>query len=386
LSIKNYVLPDPAIAPLAKRVVFAAVDSDRPANADFLARHTVEVWPTLFVLDPRTDAVLGYWQGSASVGELRQFITDAVDARDAAFEPNGPVAALLAAKRAHARGDHASAARDYEQAVNRGGLAWSRRSEALAGLLMSKYRQHQWQSCTRLGSEHVATIQGAAVPADFCYLLLACATKLPKGELKRNAVQRVVKRLRAHTETPPPAASVDDRSDALAILSRALRSLGDADGARRATEKQLALLEQAAATAPSAGHAATFDYARMNAYLALGRGERAVAMLIERVRQLPDGYEPRARLAQTLIALKRWSEALDAIDGAIARAYGSRQLRYLRMRVDILGKLGRQPAQRKALQALIAAYEALPSSQRDKRRNQQLVKAAREQLARLATR
>ena len=82
VSMHNFVLPDPSLLPLRKRIVFAAVDSDRPENTAFMDRYAVNVWPTLFVIDPKDGAVLGLWQGSASVTELRKFLIHAADARD----------------------------------------------------------------------------------------------------------------------------------------------------------------------------------------------------------------------------------------------------------------------------------------------------------------
>jgi tetratricopeptide (TPR) repeat protein len=121
----------------------------------------------------------------------------------------------------------------------------------------------------------------------------------------------------------------------------------------------------------------------MSAYLELGRGDEAVAMLERRIAELPDSYEPRARLGEALDKLGRHAEALTAIEGAIERAYGPRRLRYLRLRADVLGKLGRPAEQRQALVALIAAYDAMPAAERSPRRCRDLVDSARAELRRL---
>ena len=44
--MQNYVLNDPSLAPLAKRVVLVELDTDKPENAAFLEKYTVNVWPT----------------------------------------------------------------------------------------------------------------------------------------------------------------------------------------------------------------------------------------------------------------------------------------------------------------------------------------------------
>jgi hypothetical protein len=55
----------------------------------------------------------------------------------------------------------------------------------------------------------------------------------------------------------------------------------------------------------------------------------------------------------------RYPQALEAVGRAIARAYGPRRLRYLRLRGDIQGKLGDAAAQIATLREEVAGYEAL---------------------------
>jgi tetratricopeptide (TPR) repeat protein len=324
--------------------------------------------------------VLGMWQGAASVEELRRFVTESVDSRDAALDPSGPLAALMAAKRAHAGGKFHDAARHYQTALDRGGDAWPRRSEALYGLLFTEYRQGHWAECARLGAEHAASIEGAAIPADFCSTLLECAGKVTDAAEKRRAKEQAVERLRRHTESPPANASVDDRSDALSLFADALRQTGDVAGARRAIERQLEILEQAAAAAPSVEAAATFDYARMNAYLALGKGEQALGMLRERTTQQPDNYEPHARLAQTLLAMKRPADALEPLGKAVDKSYGPRRLRYLDMLASAHAALKQPDRERAALERLVGEWQKLEAEQRNDRRNKSLADAAKKRL------
>jgi thiol-disulfide isomerase/thioredoxin len=386
LSMKSFVLPDPAVVALGDRVVFAAVDSDRPDNAAFMGRYEVNVWPTLFVLDPKDGAVLGMWQGAASVAELRRFLTESVDSRDAALDPKGPLAPLMEARRAHAARKFRDAARHYQTALDRGGAGWSRRSEALYGLLFAEYRQGRWSQCVDHGVAHAASIEGAAVPTDFCSILLECAGHVADADQKKRARDAVLERLRRHTDAPPADASVDDRSDALSLYGSTLRASGDDQGARRASERQLALLEEAARQAPNVEAAATFDYARMNAYLALGKGDLAVAMLRERTSQQPTNYEPFARLGQTLLALKRIREALAPLEKAVELSYGPRRLQYLDTTAAAHAALKDAAGERAALERLVAEWEKLDPEQRNERRAKKLAGDAKKRLQALAAR
>lgn len=375
LSMRNYVLSDASLSPLAERVLLLSVDTDRPENAAFLERYSVSVWPTFFMIEPSNEKVLGVWQGSASVREFRQFVEEGLvemeDARSAKAPEGSPERALLEAKAAQAVGDHARAAQAFERAVNAADLAkknWPRRSEALSGLLFSLYRAKDWPRCARLGQQYMPEIQGAAAPADFASMLLACASKLPKGEEQDKARNAAVQRLLAIIKNPPADASADDRADALAMLAEVQKEGGELDASKKTNEARIALLEEAARSAKSPEIAATYDYARAGAYVALGRGEEAVKMLSEREAQKPDSYEPPARLAGVYMRLEKYPEALSAVDRAISRSYGPRKLQYLKMKADILGKLGDIKAQVETLQKEVAGHEGLAKGHADAER------------------
>lgn len=372
LSMRNYVLNDPSLSPVGERVLLLALDTDRPENAAFLERYAVSVWPTFFIIEPSSEKVLGVWQGSASVREFRQFVEEGLAEMDNALGEKAPAGSpgreLFEARAAQAVGDNIHAAQAFERAVNAADAAWPKRSEALYGLLFSHYRNKDWTACARVGERYVGEIQGAAVPADFSSILLACASKLTKGEGQESARKAAVQRLLALTQNPPADTSADDRADALAILADAQKEMGDADAARKTNERRIAVLEEAARSAKSPEIAATYDYARAGAYVALGRGEEAVKMLTERETQRPDSYEPPARLASVYMRMEKYPEALSAVDRAIARSYGPRKLQYLRMKAEIQGKLGDKKAQVETLRQEVAGHEALMKGQADEAR------------------
>lgn len=365
-SMKHTVLRDPALVPLEKRVVFASVDTDRPANAAFLDKYAVTVWPTFFVIDPDSGTLLGYWPGAASLRELRTFVGDSLDALDRLREkklaPDSPLARLLAAKDAQASHEYAVAAKRYAALIAAAPKDWPRRSEALFGWIQSLFQSDHGLICARTAVAHLSEVDGAARPADYCYYALACTAQVRGAEQKKLRAA-IVARLRQLTTHPPPGASADDRADALGILSDALVASGDRKGAGEANRKRLAILERAAAAAPTPDAAATYDDARADAYVALGRPDDAVALLEKREKQLPDSFEPPARLASVLAELKRWKPALSAIDRALAHAYGPRKLRYLALKARIQHVLGDRKGRIATLQAEVAGYEALSRGQ-----------------------
>ena len=363
LSMQEYVLDDPSLRPLADRVIFAAIDTDKPSSAAFLERHAVKAWPTFFVLDPARDQVLGYWSGSGSVGEIRGLIEESLALLADSAPKDEASRAFAEARRAHAAGELDRAARSYEAAVAASAAAWPNRSAAILGWIQALHGAKAWAPCARVGTAHLGEITGAALPADASSYLLDCADHLPEGADRQAAQAAATARLRAITARPPEGSTVDDRADALGILAEGLETSGDAAGAKKAQEDRLALLEAAARAAKTPDEAHTFDYLRANTYVALGRADEAVRMLEQRERELPTSYEPPARLASVLFKTGKLPEAQAAIDRAIARAYGPRRLRYLKLRADIQKKRGDSAGELATLRDEVKGYEALPPGQ-----------------------
>jgi tetratricopeptide (TPR) repeat protein len=363
LSMKSYVLVDPSLRPLADRVVFAAIDTDKPESAGFLERHKMSFWPTFFVIDPASSEVLAYWPGAASARELKALVEDALVVMDASAPPSDPRRLLAQASAARAAGEHRRAIGLYDEILAKTDASFARRDDAIVGKLYALAGSGDAAACARFGEDNVGKIRGAAAPADFASTVLTCASKLPKGAAQDRAQSAAIARIEALVKSPPAEASVDDRADALAILASGLTDRGDAEGARVAHEKRLALMEKAAAEAKTPEMAATYDYGRAVSYVALGRPEEAVRMLEQREKEMPKSYDPPARLAGVLLRMGRLEEALRANGRALALAYGPRRLGYLKQRADIQGKMGDRAAQIATLREEVAGHEALARGQ-----------------------
>jgi tetratricopeptide (TPR) repeat protein len=378
--MQHYVLNQTALRPLEQRVVFAALDTDREENAAFIERYAVSVWPTFFVIDPANERVVGYWPGSASLTEMRRFIEDSLDSLDppksgdAGRDP--ALDALLRAKAAQAQGEHARAAELYERAVQSSERSWRRRSEALSGLVEVLFRLGKAEPCVEIGLRHLKEVEGAARPTDYTALVFECTKGLPAAR-RNKPRQTLIARLRELAENPSREQSPDDRADTLHRLADALVVAGDKEGARRAHEARLAILEDAASRAPSPDAAATYDYGRASAYVSLGRAEQAVRMLEQREKQLPNSYEPPARLASVLTELGRFSDARAAIDRALVHAYGPRRLRYLALKAKLQGNLADHAGQVATLEEELRGHIALKRNERDPSRQDAQQRLAR---------
>jgi tetratricopeptide (TPR) repeat protein len=384
LAMRAFVLDEPALEKSA--FVWFSFDVERPGNDALAARYPAKVLPTFFVVDPANEAVHGRWEGAATVDQMRDFLRDArrsIELSHAgALPPSDPLALLLAGHRAAITSDHETASRRFAEALRAAPPAWSRRPDALLALIAALERGKKPAACLELALE---TLPGAALGrsstlADFSATALSCAADAPSSPRARALRELVAKQLREVARDPVAPLSPDDRGDAFRIVWDAEEALGHHDGALAAARERLEVLDAAARRAPNAAVASTFDGARLETLVFLGRAPEAVRFLTERERELPDDYNPAHRLASAYQALGEHEKALLAIDRAIAKAWGARKARMLDKRADILVALGRNGEARKALESELSHLASLPATQK----KPELEASARKRLEKLA--
>ena len=358
LSMRKEVLERPEMGHFSDRFVFAAVDTDRPESAAFLERYALRVWPTFFVIDPESGAVLSMYGGSGTLEEMSHLLEAGLAARSG----GGPGERTLAeAHDAYVKKDTARAAELYVEASRT--VPDARRAEALLGAIRALSELESPERCVDFGVAHAAEVPGSSTPIDFTYYLKECVDALPAGAAKDDAARFVKRRVDAFVVSPPAGASVDDRADLFALAAELAESSHDEAGAKVLQKARLALLDQAVKAARTPEDAHVFDYERMGALLALGRGKEAVAMFEGRTADMPTSYEPYARLASTLLAMGELEKAMAPLDRAIALSYGPRRLRYLASKADAQSKLGALDAAVETLSAEVEGWRALGPAQ-----------------------
>ena len=367
LSMQRDVLQDPALGGFADRVVFAAVDTDRPESSSFVARFPLRVWPSFFVIDPVTEQVLALHGGSLSLPELRAFLDEALLTRDPKRASDPQVKAVLAGHQASNSKDYAAAAAFYVAAA---ALDGPRRDEAIIGAMRSLSAAHDDDGCLSFGLASLRSLRTSSSSSDLVGYVQSCAEHLAEHD-PRKAVAYTAARARLDelVHTPPAGASVDDRADTLAMLADIALAQADPAAHHAAHVKRLALLEDDANRQSNVDDARVHDYARMNSYFALERGAEAVTLLGLRSVQLPTSYEAWARLASALHKLQREDEAKTAVIKAIELSYGPRRLRYRTLLADIEAARPRSAesaaAEKQAVKNLIDDADKMPPGQRD---------------------
>jgi thioredoxin-like negative regulator of GroEL len=348
LAMKASVFGDPALAPLAAKFVWAAIDTEKRENATFTERFPMQAWPTLWVIDSSNEKPILKWPGSATASELVTLLEAATGATSSAESTAG----WIRGNRAVADGQRDAAIVEYQNALERAPRSGAERGrivEALASQLEVAERHadalalslHEWASVPRGTSRLNVVLSG-----------LAAGDSLPKEDARRADLPVLLTEAGRMVTDPAEPVLADDRSSLFEEVVLALRSGGNEVSAMDMALRWRDFLEAEAAKATTASARAVFDSHRMLAYEAVGKPERAIPMLEQSERDFPDDYNPPARLAKVYLDAGRLDDALAAIGRAEKRVYGPRALRVLSIKADVLVAM-KKPGEAKA--ALVQA-------------------------------
>jgi thiol-disulfide isomerase/thioredoxin len=358
--MREHVLSKDDFAPFSKQVVFAAVDTEKAKSAAFLAKYPVEVWPTLFFIDPVSEAVVLRWAGTVDAAQMKALIAAASGAGTKTREAD-----LLAAK-----GNASEAAKKYSASLQGGTVE----ATTLLRLLGTQYEAKDFDGCARTADEHVAQLTSVVDQAPALGWGLGCALELETPSAAQATVRAsLVTRARAMLGKEGPLA--DDLSGLYELLVQERSQAKDAPVAKKLAAEWLTFLEGQAAKAKTPAARAVFDPHRVNAALAAGTPERALPAVVQSEKDFPADYNPPARQALLLQAMKKNDEALAAIDRALSKCTeGPRKLRLFSLKAGLQQEKGDSAGRKKTLEAAVAWAQALPPSQLPKGRLEALQK------------
>jgi tetratricopeptide (TPR) repeat protein len=372
--MRAYVFTDRSLSRQAGRYVWLALDSEKAANAALTKRLGVQALPTFFVLDPTDEHVVLRWVGGATAAQLGKILDEGRTAVAASFGARAaanesPAAQALArADRQFGAGEYAAAARLYEQALALAPAGWPRYGRAVESLMFAYSETEQPESLVRLARRAYPRLEHTASAANVAGSALEAALELPDTLAARRAwIAELEGRCRAVLADRSLTLAGDDRSALYIALLDARHDAKDDAGAHQVAEAWATMLEGEAAKAKTPDARAVYDSHRLGAYLELDQPERAIPMLEASERDLPDDYNPPARLAVAYRAMKRWSEGLAASDRAFGKAYGPRQLGMYQVRADLYVGLADVASARHTLENAIAFADSLPPGQRSER-------------------
>jgi tetratricopeptide (TPR) repeat protein len=369
--MRAFVFTDPALSKQAGRFVWLDIDTEKAQNAAFRKQYPVQALPTFFVVDPATEKVALRWVGGATVGQLEKLLADGRRAVAGGGKPAGPSRsraadqALARADRLYGEGKNAEAVAEYEAALAQAPPKWPSHGRAVESLLIALAFSEQYDKGARLARDTFPRLARTPSAANVAGTGLDCALQMPKENAERAALVEFMEKAALQVvDDPRLEMADDDRSGVLQVLVQARQDAQDSTGARLAAERWAGFLEGAAARAAAPEARTVFDSHRLTAYLELGQPERAIPMLEAAERELPQDYNPPARLAVAYRRMERWDEGLAASERALAKAYGPRQLGILQNRADLFLGKGDAAEARRTLEQALALADSLPPGQR----------------------
>lgn len=331
-SMRQYVLPDPALAPLAGAFMWAGIDSERASNKAFLQRFPTRNLPTLWVIDAATEQPLLKWIGAATAPELALILEQA---RQPSAAGTDATAQWVLGNRASAAGEAAGAIAHYRSALASAPGDWPLRARAAETLSMRYVETGAQREAFELASELAAGLPPSTARLNVVLNGIDAGVELAEPGPAPGGLAQLVALGARIAEDPAEPVLVDDRSSLYLSVVQALAK-SNPEESRRLARKWSALLDAEAARAPLPAARRVWDPHRLEAYMALGETERALPMLEQSEREAPADYNPPARLARAQLTLGRLEPAQAAIERALARCEGPRKLRLYMLQADIL--------------------------------------------------
>lgn len=365
--MRAFVFTDKALERYAGRFVWLSIDTEKAKNSKFLTKFPISVWPTLLVVDPKSENVALRYVGGATVNQLTKLLDDGARVV-AAKAPVSADTLLGNADRLAAQNRNDEAAKLYELALSKAPSNWPSSGRAAESYLFSLSMSHDNERCANEAKRLYPKYRGTSSAANVASTGLSCAMELDaKNAARKDLIANLEKATREVFDDPKLELSGDDRSGLYESLIEARHEANDLLGEQQLKENWVAFLESEASKAKTAEQRAVYDPHRLSAYLDLGLPEKAIPMLEQSERDFPDDYNPPARLALAYKQLGKYDEALAASDRALKKAYGPRKLGILRTRADIYAAKGDAAAARKTVADAIAYAKALPAAQQSSR-------------------
>lgn len=362
-SMQAFVFSDKSLAARAGQFVWLSIDTEKKSNAPFLTKYPVEVWPTLFVVDPAKEKAVVRWVGGATVPQLEKLLDDG--RRAMLGKEKGVDATLAQADRLYGEKKNAEAAVAYRKALAAAPPHWGPWARATESLIFTLHKSGDQAGCAAAARDAFPRLADTPSAANVASSGLDCALSLDRGDLSRaDLVAALVGDSRNVVARPRPDLAADDVSSLYGSLANERGDAGDAEGERRVLTDWSAFLDAQAAAATTPAARMVFDSHRLGVYIALGEPQRAIPMLKMSEKDSPEDYNPPARLALAYEAMKDYEMALASSDKALSKAYGPRLVGILVVRARIHQEKGDLVSARIAMQEAIREAEALPPGQR----------------------
>jgi tetratricopeptide (TPR) repeat protein len=363
--MREHVFNRPELLKYGQRYVYLSIDTEKEKNAAFLQKYPVDVWPSLFIVDPNKETVALKWLGSLTVEQFGKLLDDGEKAVKVGAQAKGSAEAkLAAADRLYGERKVPESVAAYKEAVTSMKPDHPRRARAVESWLTALQTNKAFKECVEVAIAEAPKLPRGPSYVNSIYLGLSCQQDADAKEPWRlDAGEQLF--AMAQDALKVEGILADDRSGLYETLVGFLDDKGDKKGSTELAREWLTFLDAEAAKAPTPAARAVFDPHRVNAAIASGQADKMIAPLQKSEAELPGDYNPAARLALVYRELGKNDEALAAADRAMKLVYGPRKLRVMETRASILAKKGDVAGQKQMLNQAVEYAKALPAGQRN---------------------
>src|SRR6266852_5247726 len=227
-SMRAFVFTDKALERYAGQFVWLAVDTENSANAPFLTKYPISVWPTLMIIDPKKESVAMRYAGGASLPQLKRLLSDGDRAARGAKSKSDE--ALESGDRLATEKKFAEAAAAYDEAIKEAPKNWSRLGRAAESLTYVLYSARDHERCATRALELYPRVKGTYAAFNVSSNGLACASEKPENRATLDALEQAARETLENSKIPLAG---DDRSGLYETLIGAREAVKDEEGARK---------------------------------------------------------------------------------------------------------------------------------------------------------
>jgi thioredoxin-like negative regulator of GroEL len=355
-------LSDSSLTRYAGRFVWLELDFDKAVNQPFIARRGVWSTPSLYVLDPATERATAAHMGGLTLSGLERFLDEGERGYKQATRSPAE-AALARGDELLGRGRMADAAGAYREALRLAPVGTPLRLRAVGSLTWALMGSGEAQACAE-----TAVVEAPRMPRGeaFGQVVLAglmCSNQ--GGADAWAAAARGTLEPLALEGAALPAVLRDHRFQLYQQLMHAAEIRGDSVSVTRLGHRWLDDID--AIVPRDDDERSALDIARVDAASDLGEPERVLPALLASEKAMPENYNASLRLAQMLVAAKRYDDALAACERGLVHATGPVGRTWLlKTKFNALAGKGDLVAGRRVLdEALVSAREIANAHNRD---------------------
>src|SRR5687768_14278627 len=221
--MKAFVFTDEALKEHAGRFVWLAVDTEKEQNAAVQAKHPIDAWPTLLIVDPADERVALRWVGAATVPQLLRLLDEGRVAVAGGTSAGGVEAALALAERHYGAREFPAAVKAYQEALALAPADWPRYGRTVESLLFALNRTSDCATAITVARAALPRV-GPATPSGLNVAAsgLDCALQAPATDPARaETIAFFETAAREIVRNPKLEVAADDRSGLYGVLVQA---------------------------------------------------------------------------------------------------------------------------------------------------------------------